>query len=68
METASSRALFWVLFWLCLWHMEVPEPRIEPNHSSNNAKSLTARPPGDSPYALSEEPGTMKLTNRRLYL
>ena len=36
------------LFWLCPQHAEVSGQGLNPSHSSDNIKSLTARPPGNS--------------------
>ena len=42
--------LFVCLFLPCPWHAEIPGPG-NPNHSSgnDNAETLTAQPPGNSP-------------------
>ena len=36
------------LFWSCPLHAEVPGPGLNPSHSSDNAESLTNRPPENS--------------------
>ena len=43
----SVHSLF--CFWLCLWHIEVHGPEINPLHSSDNTKSLTHSAPRGLP-------------------
>ena len=40
--------MIFFFFWPHLWHETFPGQGSNPNHSSDNAKSLTARPPGNS--------------------
>ena len=41
-----------LLFWPQQRHAEVPEPGVNPSHSSDNTGSFTARPPGNSSCSL----------------
>ena len=44
-----SLSFFFFFFFLPhQWYAEVSRPGIEPSHSSDNTRSLTARPPGNS--------------------
>lgn len=41
---------FFFFSWPHLWHAEVPRQRLNAGHSSDNARSPTGRPPGNSAY------------------
>ena len=45
--TVINLNVYFILFWPHPQHAEVPGPGIKLSHSSDNARSLTAEPPGN---------------------
>ena len=48
LKSTKWYTLFYFIFWLCHGIQKFPGQGLHPSHSSDNTKSLTTRPPGNS--------------------